>query len=460
MSRTPRAFLWLLGLFAIALPFYDYSFFNLGERGIGRLDWTIGGALVVLFAMHLATHRVKLSHSPANRYVLLFLYVGLLSIVNLFNAQTGQFLDFGTKAIQLLLVTGVFLVISNLPLEQKEMIFLIRAWIFTAFVTSLYAIYQVIARANDWPFAHLALTNPTTSYGYMTPRVYGSYIQATGFLKEPGWLASYLIGPIAFTSVIIYRRKAHVFLFNSSRLNWFLLAALTMALILSGSSGGIITIVALVVAMQVGGRLHSAAAYRVGLIALLLLVLAAFSLSSLEIPFWQYFSARTRFEIRQLANPMGAPPNTSFAKRFDRGLLALQVWASRPILGTGLNNFKYYSGGEPHALSPWLQLLAEQGIVGPIALLLIYWAVIRGLNNCMGMTDPSSFWHVVSLGLLIILVSDMINGLFALNWVHSQRWFTLALANLAYIRGFSQSSQIKVARHQHPTVSNSRRPSY
>jgi hypothetical protein len=128
---------------------------------------------------------------------------------------------------------------------------------------------------------------------------------------------------------------------------------------------------------------------------------------------------------------------TSFRVRSECIFAALEVWASHPLLGVGLNNMPYHTDVCEFTLG-WAQLLVDQGLLGMTALILVFWTLFRGLSKLSKETHLPPFWSVMSIGLIFVLVSDIVDGVFTYNWVDLQRWFNLGIANLVYIQANSR----------------------
>jgi hypothetical protein len=440
MNQSSRFLLWLFYLYIISIPFNGYSLLNLGERGLARPDWLISGAILGLFSLKLATGRLQLRLSPVSVFVVFFIYTGVLSAINLFNASNDQFIDFATKAAQLLLVLPVFFVVSSLPAGEEELRTGLRIWIFAALVTSVYAVYQLFARVYGWPFAYIELTNPSVAYGGDEARVYDRYAEISSFLREPSYLGAYLIGPILLCSVFLLNGKGHVLLTKSSILNWTLLAVLALALLLSGSQGAYVTLIATIGIMYATNRISRNSTTKLVMIFLVLLLASGVLLASLGVDFFGALSLRLKFLLLNIMDPAGTSEVTSFRVRAECSLAALGVWIAHPILGVGLNNMSYYTDVCDFTLG-WGQLLVDQGMLGFIALILVFWALLRGLSRLSKEPSLSPFWSLVIVGLIFVLISDIVNGAVCYNWVDPQRWFSLGIANLVYIQANSRLSK-------------------
>ena len=457
-KRVPRSLLWLCYLYVASLPFYGFSLFNWNwdEAGIARPDWLLGAALVIVFGLNLVTHRTQLRRSPANQFVVFYIFSGLLSAVNLFTATTAQFIDFGTKAAQLLLVTAVFFVISSLPVSEQEFKSILKVWFIVAVIVAVYAVYQLFARAYDWPFAYLTPTANRTgrqsgrAFAFATlggPATIGKvgtlatfqYAQVSSFFREPTYLGSYLLNALILFGVLIVSNRGHMLLFKSSRLNWLFLSILLSGLLLPVALGPYFSLAATLGLMYALRRVYRLRITRLILLLPVLLFLGGLLLSGANIKFLEAAAARVSGLFGAIIH--GSTHGTSFPVRLERNLAALKVWAHHPVFGVGLNNTHYYTPkGIELINNGWVQLLSAQGLVGFMAMVLVFWSLLRSLSNLLRKVDPSSWWYFLIVGLIFVLVSDIIDTFITFNWTHTLRWFTLAIANLGYIRARSEFS--------------------
>jgi hypothetical protein len=443
MPKTSRPVVWLFYAYIISSPFFGFSFVNTAERGLARVDWLAAGALLGVFFLGFVANRYPLRRSPANMYVLLFAFTGLLSIVNLFNADSSivQFIQFGTKAAQLILAIAFFFVVSAIPLSENELKLSLRLWILVALVVSLYAIYQVFARVYGWPLAYIELTNPSVTVGGGEARIINGFAQASSFFREPSYLGAYLLGPIVLVCVPLLRGGSHVFLSKFSLANWMLLATLFLALLLTSSQGAYFSLLVTLCAMYATRQINRLRTTRLFLIFLAVLIFCGMLLALFDIGFLEAIALRFKYLILNIMHPLETVELSSYRVRSECMRAALEVGLSHPLLGVGLNNMSFYPSVCQYSLG-WSQLVADQGLLSTAALLLVFWVLLQGLNKLSKEARLTSFWSVTSLCLVFVLVSDLVNGIFTYNWVDLQRWFTLALANLVYIQASSRLPEV------------------
>jgi hypothetical protein len=441
-DHAPRSLLWLTHLYVASLPFFGFSFVNIGGRGLGRPDWIIGAVMIGLFAMNMGIRRVRLLKTKSNAFAALFAYSGMVGAINLFNAHNARLVDFGTKASQLILIVGIYLVISNLPLNEKEFLGITRTWTLVAVAVSVYGVYQLFAKTAGWPLASLPLTNPSISLTGMSGRVTFGFAQISSVFIEPSYLGSYLIGPILICAAIVLRGKGRAFLTHLPLVNQILFGSLCLAFLLTGSLGAFFSLFAILAIMIFKGGIAGDVARKLCLFILLLSAIGVLLLAMLDIGAGEFILTRIRSLFVGLVDPLNAPSVTSLANRSMRTIVGLRAWMTNPLIGTGMNSLGYYSELTDRANNPWSQLLADQGLFGLFSLALLFYVLLRSLTSRYRATHHDETQNLLLLALYFVLLSDLVDSLFTLTWVHPQRWFTLSLASVALrARRMSPDSQ-------------------
>jgi hypothetical protein len=59
--------------------------------------------------------------------------------------------------------------------------------------------------------------------------------------------------------------------------------------------------------------------------------------------------------------------------------------------------------------------------------------IIKNLKKQALHKNNSNGWELLSLCVIYMIVSEVVNGFFAFNWVDLHRWFILGLGNLIII---------------------------
>ncbi|MBV8170546.1 MAG: O-antigen ligase family protein [Candidatus Eremiobacteraeota bacterium] len=110
---------------------------------------------------------------------------------------------------------------------------------------------------------------------------------------------------------------------------------------------------------------------------------------------------------------------------------ALTMFAAHPLLGVGAGNFEHLLGSvglvnvQTHANSLWLQTLAEQGLVGFVALLALYVVVLR---ECSVGLASSWLARAALIATLCMLLHQVVDDLFFFPKVGLLWWLLVGAA--------------------------------
>lgn len=439
----------LVSLYIITLPFFGFSFFNVAGRGLARPDWIVGLLLLALFALEALRGQIKISNSPVNLLLILYLASGVMSGVMVLGAAgLAPFIDFFTKAMQLFLVTPIFFVLSSLPGGEHTVKRLLKTWAMTGFVIALHTIYQIVAQIFDLPFASFTLTNPSISVtqGRQSARTIFGYTQPTSIFQEPSYLAAFLGPCLIILIVFVLEQRSHELLFPRAWQNWLALLALATAVVLSNSQAVLFGIVMTLLFLFGRGLVKRTRILKLLLSAIIIALLVNQLLQFMGIDFFKASFYRYQYLLINILDRSTAQV-TSFADRYQGIEIGLAIWREYPILGIGLGNMGYYNPFERVGTNnAWVQLLVEQGVVGFVALLAIFGTLIWQLTWLLRRTARQTFWRAALIAMVCILVLTMVDGLFTYNWVDPLRVFVLAIAHLVYLQAanhqlYNQSAQ-------------------
>ena len=131
---------------------------------------------------------------------------------------------------------------------------------------------------------------------------------------------------------------------------------------------------------------------------------------------------------------------TSIGRRSASAITGLKVWSQNPLLGVGLNSAQIDS--QEHMWpkwytfdmkikryhNVWIYALAEMGLFGFIALVLVWGSAMKSLWREVQKTK--GVYKILLLSMYYVLLADVIGSAFTLSFVHPQRWFDLAIASL------------------------------
>ncbi len=214
------------------------------------------------------------------------------------------------------------------------------------------------------------------------------------------------------------------------------------AALVSGSRGGVVALLAALLAMILGSLVHrrswSGLASRVSLATVLILLAGVWIGGDIV-----YGTAE------RLATEVGQP-DESF--RLHIWSDALQLWRSAPALGTGLGSFDVAFPGVrtlalpvavAHAESDWLQFLTDTGVVGLVLALLTAGTLLTALLRRVRQ-GPSPRARSLALAGLVALIGTVVQGIANYNLPVMANWLYLAVA-LALVRTRSEPAGERAA---------------
>ena len=432
----------LVLIYVITQPFFGFSLMNIEGRGVARLDWVGIFLLASGFAVSLYFGRSHFRYSPVNKFVWIFIGTVFLSLLSMFNASTAQFIDFGTKGFALFACLVAYFTISSISMDDRRIKLLLRVWFILTFLISIYGLYQLFARSMGWPFAELALSNPTiASHGVQTYRSLSGFSEISSVFKEPGWLGDYLLKAIIFFGLIILNKQGSRFLFSSRFLNIFFLITFLVTLFFTGALGATLFFL-----IDLGVIFYFGVIPRKRLLKVILTGGAVIAISVSVLPLFsidirEYASKRLSGFFQSVSSPQERGKYTSFSTRLSRSLGTLDVWRNEsPIVGVGLNGLGYYSPEyveDPRNIgktnSGWVLLLTEVGILGCLAMVIIIASMFYSLWKRARNQNLAPGWNTLLMAAGWMIVFDALSTLVTFTYTNSLRWFTLGLANLILI---------------------------
>jgi O-antigen ligase len=284
------------------------------------------------------------------------------------------------------------------------------------------------------------LTEPgTAAKGLQTGRLLEeySYRQPTSVFREPSWLGAYLLSALVFFGFLLVSRTRRASLFQSQPLNWLMLSIIAFGLLSTVALGPLISLLVFIGLIFVLRRRSWSGVIRLAAVLMLAALLAASALQAMGIDFYGAAAARAGGLVQDVVYGRGG--DTSLRSRLDGTRAALEVWASHPILGVGLNNTHYHTGPDIlNTCNGWARLLSDQGIVGFAAMATIIGSLLLSLNRASTSVPESSWWYPLVVALFLLLTVEAVNTVSTFNWTSPIRWFALAMANLVYVQAVNQ----------------------
>lgn len=447
--------------YIIVAPLEIISFLNVGERGVLRLDWI--GAVVLIFVfltIELAGRGFSLKIALP---ILLLIGATMLNTVMLIPAPE-LIVGFATTAAQAMFAIAVASVMGSVRLQERHIISLLRFWVLLACGHSMYAIYQAIGMILELPFSRPVILNASLSGAdkvVRTREVIPGFYTPAGLFAEPSYLAQYLAPALIFLVILLIygqdrllfrkRGQTHVAmslmiiaLLLTTRLTAYLPPLMTLGLFwldrkvrwVSGRRFNIsrrmlkyamlglaaLLVASLVLQQMVGSSLLASAARRVAQMAII------------------------------ITHPQGGGPrllasyteSISWKDRSQRAYEGLKAWWTHPLLGVGLNGLEYYTNTD-RTHSSFVQILAEEGIVGFLAFLSIWLVMLRRLRKSFYRYRDTP-WGAISVALFYMIVGVCILMVIGEPWFKMVWWFCYGMAAL-YINNVNRISLGKASKY-------------
>lgn len=452
----------LLVLFIVVSPLSGFAAFTVGDVGV-RFTWVVGALLVGLGVLRVGSRKRLSFSTPLVLILLWFGWAVVTGIVPLSAGNATYIREFLFGIARYGLFVGVIVAVMNFGLKERTLYRLFRVLAIVATVVSLYAIYQFFARQYGLPFAYLHLSNPSLPVSvqvgstYYTDRVFA---RVTSVFMEPSWLGMYLLSAIIVVAVPLFYERSQEILFADRWKNVAVLSLLLLAFVLAYSLGAYASLTAVVPVFVFFDwpRVRSSLPETLGPPVLLY---AAFDAITERGRITKVVLSRIYEILLKVVNKIAgisinvgpksdesdkstassggsAPPGeevrSSLGTRVAEVQSSIDVWAYHPLLGVGTNNFQFYSStGKPAISFGYTLVLAEEGLIGLVLLLVFFGFLLYRLFEASGGFQPKSLdaRQVVLRTFLYVILADLVSTAFRLQFHLIRFWFYVGLAVVA-----------------------------
>jgi hypothetical protein len=367
----------------LAIPFQSFAVTVVGGEGI---QW------IHVFGIILITHffirflmRGSVPVSPAAPWIGWLLASTFISMIGFIDQPDEHIIEFWKSEVQLFYGVLLFFAVSSLRLKTGNIVILLKALILLSVLIALFGLYQLPARLYGLPGAFLKFTNPSVAGLAQTFGYVFAFARASSVFSEPSYFGRYMVGILAL-SVTAYLHNPKMF----GKVIYFqaILLAQIIGLVASLSMGAFYLAAEVAVAMLIFEPVFIKKKILKLLVALVAAAFAGIIIVDLvtEFPIITILYERV-FGIYKfiLGDSSYLVPGESVNFRVDSAMVALRVWEDHPIYGIGLGSYTLVSSryGElnpfGYAANTIVNMLAESGIIGCVALLGFGLASIRGL---------------------------------------------------------------------------------
>ena len=310
-----------------------------------------------------------------------------------------------------------------------------------------FGLYQLPARAFDWPLAWLSVTNvsfkakmdQSLEIGQLALQ-FANFFRVTSIFSEPSGLAAYVSVVLAIVIVPIVRKGSGVFV--RSWMGPLVVLMCSLALLTAFSLTGIMLTGVVMILLVL---IHRATITRrmIGILAMAALIVVGADLvikASFDVSVLQLFAMRIESIVtgKALAKEAGSLVGESLTQRTGDYTASYMVWMESPLLGVGPGNFAFSDFGrthnQPYPSSLYASLLAEQGLAGLVIIsaffvlmVVVSWRLYMRWTSRpdLGMTDPvlDAYASVLPFLAAIVMFVSFTGNMF----VHAILWIQIAL---------------------------------
>ena len=387
----------------ITLLFPTMSLYNYGAFPLLRLDFV--GQLVLLMYLFFRAFRSGYVINTREFLVVsvLIIFYLCLNLLNFFYFDTFNIFSFFKMFIQMTTILLILFIILGLNLSRFNLLTLYKNIISLGFLIALYSIYQIVSfNIVELPFSSLLFNNPMFE-GQSVKSMFSEFVRPTSIFKEPTHLAFFL-QMVLIISVFSYRNGYEKYL----GINYFKLSIIFLVFLSTLSLFAFFSLFMTFIIF-----LNKKTLIYLSICLVLFVIVLSFELFP---PFSRVTDMiRVIFVDNDLQSAEG-----SLIQRLGRILLGFNVWIDNFWIGVGLNNVGLHT--EQYELGSWfeyenmyvyvnlfyLQILAENGILGAIAVTILFLYIVKALKN-NSQSLEMKFYTSLSLALLtgFILNQDL-----------------------------------------------------
>jgi hypothetical protein len=422
------------------MPLDIFHIFTVMQRGIKPV-WVAGTLFIASIAGLWFVQKRPVRFTSVAIALLLFNAAALISALNLVDTGLSQWMDYVTVWVQLVFSTFLVLGASQLSTSDRQVRFLIHIWLGLAFLLSLYALYQVLARPLGWPFGYLPILNPSMAGDYIRGGRFGNFIRPSSVYAEPGFFGEFLLSPLILSWFLWFYHDQENVIFSESTVIGVMCLTIQAAFILSFSLAAWAALAGAILIGAFDRYTREPLLKLTGVMLVSGVVLGFLFQPVLGDNFAEIAFVRTQETV---SNVLGQEKDTaeqatrydqnSAGNRLARARASFDVWWNHPWTGVGLNNHHYYFPDHvaPEAHIGMLMVLSNMGLIGLSGFLCIFWCAFSLLRTLRNTVQPFSTEWLVSTGIQYALWALVCKLMVGFNWVNVELWITLSMLVVVY----------------------------
>lgn len=429
----------LIILFAVSLNFEVYAWFNISTNGISTNDiFTLISVIVFLKLAVWDGMEFKIAKNPAVLFFLMFFATAFISgITPLLSGEGSHITQYFKTIINFCFIYSILFILILNRFENETWNSFIRVWLILSIFINIFGVYQIIARALDLPFAWFNLTsasffsrnmNEVDELSQLSLR-FESFFRATSFFSEPSALGAF--NGITITFALIPGIKKLKPFIKSKFLNFIIIFFTIIGLLLAFSLTGVAIVSILIFTLFLTERLNVfSKMLKILPFAIILIYIADVmvenysGISVLEMFGMRFGSIANIFTGAQFGSGIDGESVTTRSENFAS---MVAIWQSSPLIGVGLGltYLSPYADGWAFSDNSFGAVLAELGILGVLAYLLIFISIyvvgfkILNQSNVYNKLDDNT-------KRLISIAVNLMGYLFVTNFLSANNLINIA----------------------------------
>lgn len=379
----------LIILMFVTIQFYIYQVFDIGGTyGVTSLD-IVTGIFYIIFLKKMFWNGEKLNIGWNQGLIFIGMFLLTIIISGITPLRTGNYEFLGQylkSTVHIFFLCFFTIICASYYLKPEIWTKMIKVWLILSILINLFGIYQLPARAFDWPLSWIPITNVSmgmkgkidvSEIGQLSLH-WGNFYRATSIFSEPSALAAYNTITFIFLFIPIVQKNKP---FLKSKIINIILWIITLAgLILTFSLTGVVGVLFMIMGIILFENFRKI----ISLMKIIVIIILLFIISDIFVTSYAGISLSGLFMKRIegiISNDSVMNRGTegeSFFYRLDNLKTSVRVWEKHPFIGTGLG-LTYSDKDENmyYSVSSIAAALAELGIFGFLTFLFLFISIFN-----------------------------------------------------------------------------------
>ena len=379
----------LIQIIFLAYQFFIFQVFSLGTYGVTSLD--LAAIIFYLFFLFKKIiwdgEPLKFHWNNSLFFLLGFIFAVLLSGVNpLYYGSNPVITQFFKTSLHFLFIISFTMICTFYRIDIKILNNIIRVWLMFSILVNSYAVYQLFARAFDFPLGWLPVTNITLgARGFVQDEGlkqlalhWESFFRATSIFYEPSSLAGFNNFTLLLLIVpFIQHREPFI---KKQWLNVIVLIGAIIGLFVSFSLMGFLLIIVQIILMFIlewNKRILTFFYVLLSSIVFILILDISINLT-FNTSILSLFEQRVSGIFLGKSKKKEGTEGESYFTRVKNIKMNLKIWEENPLTGTGLGLMSFHTKREIMFSDVTVfAVMTETGVIGLILFLGIFFYLFK-----------------------------------------------------------------------------------